>query len=168
MSALNSSQQPTFLFSIYQNNTWTIRRLVNETIDPVYYIEDCRISIICTDWRVFMRKCTVLCSVQAPPQQLNIYNKELLISSSWHFFTNLEPKKAECGPGSDFICPFCGSFKNYVRIWNSNPNRNLIYETTTRNEMHQNDLLLYLWLAPNAFSTVTYFEILNRKNSEEK
>ena len=27
-------QQPTVLFSIYQNNTWTIRHLVNETIDP--------------------------------------------------------------------------------------------------------------------------------------
>ena len=29
-----SSQQPTALFSIYQNNTWTIRGLVDETIDP--------------------------------------------------------------------------------------------------------------------------------------
>ena len=29
------SQQPTVLFSIYQNNTWTITRLVDETIDPV-------------------------------------------------------------------------------------------------------------------------------------
>ena len=29
-----ASQQPTFLFSIYQNKTWTIRHLVNETIDP--------------------------------------------------------------------------------------------------------------------------------------
>ena len=27
-------QQPTVLFSIYQNNTWAIRRLVDETIDP--------------------------------------------------------------------------------------------------------------------------------------
>ena len=35
MSALIPSQQPTVLFSIYQNNTWTIRRLVVETIDPV-------------------------------------------------------------------------------------------------------------------------------------
>ena len=26
--------QPIVLFLIYQNNTWTIRRLVNETIDP--------------------------------------------------------------------------------------------------------------------------------------
>ena len=34
MSVLSPSQQPTILFSIYQNNTWTIRRLVNETIDP--------------------------------------------------------------------------------------------------------------------------------------
>ena len=31
---MSSSQQPTVLFSIYQNNTWTIRCLVNETIDP--------------------------------------------------------------------------------------------------------------------------------------
>ena len=29
------SQQPTVLFPIYQNITWTIRRLVDETIDPV-------------------------------------------------------------------------------------------------------------------------------------
>ena len=43
MSALSLSQQPT-VCSIYQNNTWTIRPLVNETIDPAYYIEDCRIS----------------------------------------------------------------------------------------------------------------------------
>ena len=34
MSALSPSQQPTVLFSIYQNNTWTIRRLVDETNDP--------------------------------------------------------------------------------------------------------------------------------------
>ena len=34
LSALSPSQQPTVLFSIYQNNTWTIRRLVDETIDP--------------------------------------------------------------------------------------------------------------------------------------
>ena len=27
-------QQPTVLFSIYQNNSWTIRCLVDETIDP--------------------------------------------------------------------------------------------------------------------------------------
>ena len=33
MSALSSSQQPTVLFSIYQNNTWTISLLVNETIE---------------------------------------------------------------------------------------------------------------------------------------
>ena len=39
------------LFSIYQNNTWTIKCLADETIDPAtqrpsdpaYYIEDCRI-----------------------------------------------------------------------------------------------------------------------------
>ena len=37
LSALNPSQQPTVLFSIYQNNAWTIRRLVDETIDPVTY-----------------------------------------------------------------------------------------------------------------------------------
>jgi hypothetical protein len=35
LSALCPSQQPTVLFSIYQNNFWTIRRLVYETIDPV-------------------------------------------------------------------------------------------------------------------------------------
>jgi hypothetical protein len=35
LSALSPSQQPTVLFSIYQNNTWTIRSLVDETIDPV-------------------------------------------------------------------------------------------------------------------------------------
>ena len=29
---------------IYQNNAWTIRRLVNETANPAYYIEDCRTS----------------------------------------------------------------------------------------------------------------------------
>ena len=34
MSALSPRQQPTVLFSIYQNNTWTIIRLVDETIDP--------------------------------------------------------------------------------------------------------------------------------------
>ena len=34
----------TVLFSIYQHNTWTIRRLVDETSDPPYYIEDYRIS----------------------------------------------------------------------------------------------------------------------------
>ena len=43
MSALSPSQQPTVLFSIYQNNTWTIRCLVYEMIDPAYYIEDCQI-----------------------------------------------------------------------------------------------------------------------------
>ena len=35
MSALSPSQQPTVLFTIYQNITWTIRLLVDETIDPV-------------------------------------------------------------------------------------------------------------------------------------
>ena len=35
MSTLSPSQKPTILFLIYQNNTWTIRRLVDETIDPV-------------------------------------------------------------------------------------------------------------------------------------
>ena len=34
MSALSPSMQPIVLFSIYQNNTLTIRRLVDETIDP--------------------------------------------------------------------------------------------------------------------------------------
>ena len=34
MSALSPSQQPTVLFSIYQNNIWTFRCLVDETIDP--------------------------------------------------------------------------------------------------------------------------------------
>ena len=34
LSAKSPSQQPTVLFSIYQNNTWTIRHLVAETIDP--------------------------------------------------------------------------------------------------------------------------------------
>ena len=34
MSSLSPSQQPTVLFSIYQNDTWTISRLVDETIDP--------------------------------------------------------------------------------------------------------------------------------------
>ena len=29
-----SKSVPTVLFPIYQNNTWTIRHLVNETIDP--------------------------------------------------------------------------------------------------------------------------------------
>ena len=35
MSALNPGQQPTVLFSIYQNNTRTIRWWVDERIDPV-------------------------------------------------------------------------------------------------------------------------------------
>ena len=44
------SKQPT-VFSIHQNNTWTIRPLVDETIDPatqtaVYHIEDCRILAV--------------------------------------------------------------------------------------------------------------------------
>ena len=49
LSALvGPSQQPTVLFSIYQNNTWTIRRLVHEMINektqrPSNYIGDCRI-----------------------------------------------------------------------------------------------------------------------------
>ena len=47
MSALSPSEQPTVLFSIYQNITWTIRCLVDEMINPAYYIEDCRISCIC-------------------------------------------------------------------------------------------------------------------------
>ena len=34
LSVLSPSQQPTVLFSIYQNNTWIIRHLVNEMIDP--------------------------------------------------------------------------------------------------------------------------------------
>ena len=34
MSARSPSQQPTALFSIDQNNTWTIKPLVNETIHP--------------------------------------------------------------------------------------------------------------------------------------
>ena len=32
---MSPRHQPTVLFSIYQNNNWTIRRLVYETIDPV-------------------------------------------------------------------------------------------------------------------------------------
>ena len=35
LSALSPSQQPTVLFSIYQNNTWTIRQLVAKSINPV-------------------------------------------------------------------------------------------------------------------------------------
>ena len=35
MSAVSPSQQPTVLFSIYQKNTLTIWRLVDEMIDPV-------------------------------------------------------------------------------------------------------------------------------------
>ena len=35
LGALSPSQQTTVLFSIYQNNAWTIRRLANQTIDPV-------------------------------------------------------------------------------------------------------------------------------------
>ena len=46
MSAL--SPKSTFSFSIYRNNTGTIRCLVDETIDPttqcITYIEDCQIS----------------------------------------------------------------------------------------------------------------------------
>ena len=34
LSAISASRQPTVLFSIFQNNTWTIRRLVDEAIDP--------------------------------------------------------------------------------------------------------------------------------------
>ena len=34
LSAISSSQQPTVLFSIYQNNTWTIRCSVDERIYP--------------------------------------------------------------------------------------------------------------------------------------
>ena len=41
--SITLQQQSTVLFSIYQNNTWTIRRLVDETIDPEYYKEDCQI-----------------------------------------------------------------------------------------------------------------------------
>ena len=33
LSALSPSQQPNVLFSIYQDNTWTIRWLINETIN---------------------------------------------------------------------------------------------------------------------------------------
>jgi hypothetical protein len=40
--SLSPSQRPTVLLSIYQNNTWTIRRLVNETIHwAAQCIEDC-------------------------------------------------------------------------------------------------------------------------------
>ena len=35
MSDLSSSKQVTVLFSIYQNNTWIIRCLIYETIEPV-------------------------------------------------------------------------------------------------------------------------------------
>ena len=38
LSALSPSQKPTVLFSIYQNNTWTIGHLVNETINQVNQI----------------------------------------------------------------------------------------------------------------------------------
>ena len=31
---MQASKQPTVFFSIYQNNTWTIRCLVDETINP--------------------------------------------------------------------------------------------------------------------------------------
>ena len=34
MIALSPSHQLTVLFSIYQNDTWTIRHLVDETINP--------------------------------------------------------------------------------------------------------------------------------------
>ena len=37
-------QQPTGLFSITQNNIWTIRHLVDETSYPAYCIENCWIS----------------------------------------------------------------------------------------------------------------------------
>ena len=32
--SLSPSKQPTVLFSIHQNNTWIIRHLVDETINP--------------------------------------------------------------------------------------------------------------------------------------
>ena len=35
LSAMNPNQQPTVLFSIYQNNTWINGHLVDETVDPV-------------------------------------------------------------------------------------------------------------------------------------
>ena len=43
MSALSPCQQPTVLFSIYQNNTWTISWWDDRPSEPAYYIEDCRI-----------------------------------------------------------------------------------------------------------------------------
>ena len=46
MNAESPIQQPTVLFPMDQNNTWTIRRLVDETIDPAtqhIIIKDCRI-----------------------------------------------------------------------------------------------------------------------------
>ena len=48
MSALSPSQQPTVSFSIYQNNTSTIRCLIDGMINPTYYIEDCRIFVRAT------------------------------------------------------------------------------------------------------------------------
>ena len=32
--SITLQQQPTVLFSIYQNNTWTIRHVVDEMMDP--------------------------------------------------------------------------------------------------------------------------------------
>ena len=53
MSGLSPSQQPTVLSSIYQNNTWTSRRSVDETNDPatqhIKYIEDYRILCLKKD-----------------------------------------------------------------------------------------------------------------------
>ena len=58
-----ASQQSTFLFSIYQNNTWTIRHLVDEMINPatqrIIYVEDCLIlngvlATVAIEWKMHL------------------------------------------------------------------------------------------------------------------
>ena len=81
---MSSSQQPTVLFSIYQNNTWTIRCMVDETIDPAYHIEDCRILIMLeTSWAL----CSVYHSLLfvSCNSGVNIPIMNMKLQNNWHF-----------------------------------------------------------------------------------
>jgi hypothetical protein len=68
----SQSQQPTVLFSIYQNNTFTRHGWDNRPRDPAYHIEDCRIPKRVYLWRLsFLGTYTTCCQIMVPLESMN-------------------------------------------------------------------------------------------------
>ena len=85
LSALSPSQQPTGFFSIDQNSSWTIKRLVNETIQPAtqriilkivgFYIAHCK----------YFTKSGNFCDISMNPVLLSFRRLGSFTSCNVHF-----------------------------------------------------------------------------------